>query len=108
MLTLEKKLEGKRDGKTYDDSRDRKRLNRQALAVYDVMRDGQWRTLGQIADLADEPEASVSARLRDLRKPRFGGFTVDRMYLCDGIWQYRVLPPEPTDPVQFELLEAVG
>lgn len=98
-------LEGKRDGKTYDDSRDRARLNRQALAVYDVMKDGHWRTLGQIADLTDEPEASISARLRDLRKPRFGGFVVDRMYLCDGIWQYRVLKPEPKEEVQLELLD---
>lgn len=101
------RLEGHRDGATYDDSRDRARLNRQALAVYDLMRDGQWRTLPQIAGLTGEPEASISARLRDLRKPRFGEYIVERRYLSDGMWAYRVLPPDIKEPVQLELLEAV-
>lgn len=83
-------IEGHREGGTFDPARDTDRLNRQARAVFNVMRDGKWRTLKTIALLTNEPEASVSARLRDLRKPRFGGHVVDRSYVADGIWQYRL------------------
>lgn len=69
------------------------RLNRQQLEVLHAMRDGQWRTLGQIAGMTHAPEASVSARLRDLRKPRFGGWCVERRRVSDahGLYQYRVV-----------------
>lgn len=70
-----------RDGETYDHERDGARLNRQAHAVYALMRDQRWRTLAEIAERLGEPEASVSARLRDLRKEKFGGFLVEREYL---------------------------
>lgn len=83
-------IEGHREGGTFDRARDTDRLNRQARAVFIVMRDGKWRTLKTIALLTNEPEASVSARLRDLRKPRFGGYVVDRSYVADGIWRYRL------------------
>lgn len=83
-------IDGHREGGTFDHARDTDRLNRQARAVFNVMKDGKWRTLKTIALLTNEPEASVSARLRDLRKPRFGGHVVDRSYVADGIWQYRL------------------
>lgn len=54
------------------------------------MRDGQWRTLALIAAWINEPEASVSARLRDLRKKRYGSHIVHREYVSDGIWRYRL------------------
>lgn len=82
-------LTGDRDGGTYDAARDRARLNRQALAVFRVMRDRQWHTLPEIAAMTGEPEASISARLRDLRKPRFGGHIIDRRYVGDGLWEYQ-------------------
>jgi hypothetical protein len=40
--------------------------------------------------LTGAPPASVSAQLRHLRKPRFGGFTVEKRYLRDGLYTYRV------------------
>lgn len=92
MNKLADQLLGDRDGETFEPHRDRARLNRQALVVFSIMRDGQWRTLAQISDLTGEPEASVSARLRDLRKEKFGGRTVERQYVHDGLWKYRVLP----------------
>lgn len=88
-------ISGHRDGRTYDDRRDRLRLNRQARMIYDVMIDGRWRSLADINHLTAEPEASISARLRDLRKPRFGSHLVERRYIAHGVWEYRVLPPEP-------------
>ncbi len=55
------------------------------------MSDGQWHTLKKISDAIKEPPASVSAQLRHLRKPRFGGHDVQRRYLGDGVYEYRVV-----------------
>lgn len=87
---------GPRDGETFDRKRDGARLDGQAADVFNLMRDGQWRALFQIARETGHPEASISARLRDLRKAKFGGYTVERQRIgggCDGerLWVYRVL-----------------
>lgn len=82
---------GPRDGETFDATRDGKRLNAQAADVFRLMRDGEWRTLAQISDATGHPEASVSARLRDMRKPSMGGYTVERQHVAKGLWRYRVL-----------------
>lgn len=81
---------GDRDGETFDRKRDLDRLNRQARAVYEYMSHGQWRTLADISAATGHPEASVSARLRDMKKEKFGGFTVEKRYIANGLWQYRV------------------
>ena len=78
------------DGATYSQPRDQVRLNAQTQRVFDVMRDGEWRTLDRISFVTGDPEASVSARLRDLRKERFGGHTVDREHVEGGLWRYRL------------------
>lgn len=78
------------NGVTYEAERDGVRLNKQQARVRNVMSDGQWRTLAQLSNLTGDPQASVSARLRDLRKPRFGGYRVQRQYLGNGLWQYRI------------------
>ena len=78
------------DGRTYERERDHSRLAAQLGAVKTLMADGEWRTLGGIAAAVDAPQASVSARLRDLRKPKFGGWIVEREYLHNGIWKYRL------------------
>lgn len=79
------------DGATFDAERDGSRLRAQLNRVLTAMRDGQWRTLAQLAESAEAPEASVSARLRDLRKPKFGGYTVERRYVSAGLFEYRVV-----------------
>ena len=79
------------DGATYDHARDHARLKGQLEAVYDFMKDGHWRTLGCIAAYLRAPDSSISARLRDLRKPKYGGHKVERRYQVGGIWEYRVL-----------------
>lgn len=86
------------DGETYDPTKDGPRLGAQLRRVLDLMSDGKWRSLGQISVLADAPAPSVSARLRDLRKPRFGGFTVQRRRVSeDGLWEYRLMEPRKPD-----------
>lgn len=81
-------------GDTYDRERDGERLARQMTAVRIVMSDHEWHTLRGLSNVTGAPEASVSARLRDLRKQRFGGYTVERKYEGEGLWAYRLLPPE--------------
>lgn len=80
--------DGDRDGRTFQ-PQDRSRLNRQAQAVWDAMQDHRWHTLAEISQATGAPEASVSARLRDFRKPRFGGHTVLHRRV-GTVWEYRI------------------
>lgn len=80
-----------RDGVTYDHQRDARRLAAQHNRVLAFMRDGAWHTLGEIAEHTKDPEASVSARLRDLRKPEFGSYKIDRRYVRRGLHEYRLV-----------------
>lgn len=77
------------DGETYDHARDEVRLTVQLYRVWDVVLDGRWHTLGDISRRTGDPTPSVSARLRDLRKKRFGGHRIDRRYVGNGLFQYR-------------------
>lgn len=79
------------DGETFDIKRDGNRLRRQLDAVRNLMADGLWRTLRQISHNTGYPEASVSARLRDLRKSKFGSYVVERRYVERGLFEYRVI-----------------
>lgn len=82
-------------GRTYDPAVDGKRLGAQLARVFRVMEDGSWHTLGDLAHLTGDPEASISARLRDFRKAPFGGHRLEaeRMPGKDGrrgLWRYRL------------------
>ena len=87
---------GPRDGTTFEPKRDTARLNAQARRVYNAMSSGEWLSLYDIRRLIcvntgfKDPEASISARIRDLRKEKFGGFTVERRYIRKGLWEYRL------------------
>ncbi len=78
------------NGTTYDQARDSNRLSLQYQRTFECMADGQWRTLEQLATLVGAPTHSVSARLRDMRKPRFGSHLVDREHLGRGLYRYRL------------------
>jgi len=82
-------------GATYSPTHDYARLGAQARRVLTFMADGQWHTLAEIAAATHDPEASISARLRDLRKPEFGGYEVEDDRTGDGgLHRYRLkLPP---------------
>lgn len=89
------------DGETYEPTLDHRRLNAQTLAVWNVMRDGQWHRLREVSAAIGAGEASVSARFRDLRKAKFGGHTLERRRVegCPGLHEYRLLPnPLSGDP----------
>ena len=81
------------DGKTYDPAHDHDRLKKQLGRVWHWTINGGWSTLAELAQLTGAPEASVSARLRDLRKPKFGGYIIDRRrrgLASNGLWEYRM------------------
>lgn len=92
------------DGLSYNHQQDALRLKGQLLRVYNVLKDGYWVSLEDIARLANAPGASVSARLRDLRKQKFGGYTVHRKNKGGGLWLYRLEMPGPPEPEQGQLL----
>lgn len=65
------------DGKTFDADRDTSRLKAQLDEVrYFMFRNPGWHTLDEIHSGTGHPQASISARLRDLRKTRFGGYVI--------------------------------
>lgn len=82
---------------------DAKRLSHQHARVLKVMRGGHWLTLAEISKGTAwgkepherDPEPSVSARLRDLRKPRFGGYRIERRRrkVRGAQWEYRLVTP---------------
>jgi len=82
------------DGATFDAQKDYKRLTGQLARVYNWMSDGRWRTLSELKNLAGGSEAGLSARLRDLRKSRFGSHRVNRRRRGDGargVWEYQLI-----------------
>lgn len=84
------------DGATYDPDQDHQRLKGQLWRVFQLMSDGKYRTLAEIAEDAQGTEASVSARLRDLRKEQYGGREIQRQRVAGGLWEYRMLPLKNT------------
>lgn len=86
-----------RDGATYQHERDGRRLHAQHHRVLAFIRGGAWHTLAAISKATHDPEASVSARLRDLRKPQFGSYLIERRYVRRGLHEYRLV-------TQMELL----
>jgi hypothetical protein len=84
------------DGSTYDRKRDHPRLSSLLSCVQEIMSDGMWRSLDEIQNTLkirfdkNSSEASVSARLRDLRKEKFGSHNIERRYDEDGLWEYRM------------------
>lgn len=84
------------DGDTFSPEHDERRLGSLLERVRELMLDGKWRSLAEIRTVAGGSEAGISARLRDLRKKKWGSYTVERRRRGDpngGLWEYRVLQP---------------
>ena len=82
------------NGSAYDPALDQVRLTGQALRVFNMMKRGGWWTLWEISIRIGDPEASISAQLRHLRKPRFGGHTVNKRRRGEpghGWWEYQLM-----------------
>ena len=83
--TFESKLDGPRLTKQLD------RVREYVLAIFPA-----WKSVYEIAlaltELYEEnfPTQSISARLRDLRKRKFGSYTVEKKRRTNGTWEYLV------------------
>lgn len=83
------------DGATISEDPDAPaRLTGQLRRVFDAVSDGQWWTLSALVATCGGKEQAVSARLRDLRKERMGGWLVDRRLAAPGVFEYRLRKPE--------------
>ena len=85
------------DGDTIDeDPGANVRLSGQLSRVWELMRDGEWRSIAEIAEKVNATEQGVSARLRDLRKEKYGAHDVERRLDGPGLFRYRIVPKETT------------
>ncbi len=109
------KLKPRTFGPDYDARVDRLRLRTQFEVIRDVMLSaavcGAWLTLRELGRITGYGEASISAQLRHLRKPQFGGYAVEKRRRGEptkGVWEYRLRPgpPAPAPAEQLELLES--
>ncbi len=81
------------DGETYDPAHDDDRLQKQIGRVWAAMQDGKWLTLGELETITGDPQASISAQLRHLRKPRFGSHQIEKRHrgeVSAGLWEYQL------------------
>lgn len=88
------------NGPDYVPGLDHDRLRGQILRVFELMKDSRWRTLEEIERETGDPQASVSAQLRHLRKKRFGEHVVEKRRRGEdtrGLWEYRLVPANITN-----------
>jgi hypothetical protein len=81
-------------GKTFDEELDSARLTKNLEKIRDYMLSHEgFRTPSEIRRWLNlPPETEITARLRDLRKPKFGAYevTARRRWLGGGVYEYRV------------------
>lgn len=75
-----------------------------------------WLTLEELAKLTDYPPASISAQLRHLCKPEFGGYEVQKRQRVSGrmlrgedfgiVWEYQLYRRSPKAPRREKRIEA--
>jgi hypothetical protein len=85
------------DGKTYERDLDGKRLGAQLHSVLNLMLlKNKWWTLAEIEEETGHPQSSISARIRDLRKTKFGGYEVERRRVAGkrGLFEYHLVIPK--------------
>lgn len=85
------------DGKTYNPALDKERLSTQLNRVYELLSDGEYWSLEELSDVSFntyktvDSEAAISARIRDLRKAKFGEHKIESKRIRDGLWKYRLI-----------------
>lgn len=86
---------------TYDPALDKERLDNQMGRVFDVMSDGEWHTLSELEnETGGDPQASISAHLRSLRKAMYGSHTVNKRRRGEprnGLWEYQLVVNVPVE-----------
>ena len=78
-------------GSDYQPERDKERLTQDYKKIKDLMSDGEWRTIRQVADATGSPDGSASAHMRAMRKKENGGHAVIKKYEGNGKYLYRLV-----------------
>lgn len=91
-------------GPAYDEKIDGERINKQQARIRKFMLNAGWKTLGEIEEALNYPQASISAQLRHLRKRRFGSFIVDKRRMGTA-WEYHVSPPKEETAEQLSIFK---
>ena len=79
-------------GSDYVAELDAKRLTGQILRVKQAMSDGKYRTLSELEAITGDPQSSISAQIRNLKKRPFGSHQVEKRRRGNpgnGCWEYR-------------------
>ena len=80
------------NGPEYVPARDDVRLTGQIKRVFGVMKNSDWITVAEISDITGDPQTSISAQIRHLRKERFGGFDIPARRRNDSsLYEYKLL-----------------
>jgi Fic family protein len=82
------------NGSDYVPELDNARLTGQLLRIFNCMKDKKYRTLGEIEKITGDPQSSISAQLRHLRKERFGSHVVNkrpRGNRENGLFEYQLI-----------------
>ncbi len=79
------------DGYTYDPAKDGERLATLQQRVMRTMASGHWYTLRALQAICGGSETSISARIRDCRKSRWGNRVIETRRTAEpGVWEYRM------------------
>ena len=81
------------NGSDYEPGYDDNRLRGQIARIYKLMQDRRWRTLSEIEEATNDPQASISAQLRHLRKKRFGSHLINKRSRGEreqGLFEYQL------------------
>lgn len=93
-------------GATYVESRDRDRLVGLMDRVHTALKDGRKWSLSELKQVCGGGEASISARLRNLKDVRWGGnyegrvrvreagHDIGKEYVSKGLWLYWMIEKE--------------
>ena len=78
------------------------------MRIFKAIKDCSWNTLVEIQDLTVDPQASISAQLRNLRKERFGSYLIEKRYRGDrlnGLWEYRLIVESKDNQLELGVVE---
>ena len=81
-------------GSNYNPALDKARLTGQIRRIFNAMEDTRWRTLSEIEAITNDGQSSISAQLRNLRKPEFGMHTINKRRRGNrkqGLFEYQLI-----------------
>lgn len=75
---------------------DHERLSKQIDRVHAIVSDGAWYAVSDVRQAiqrrfgVSDPENSIQAQLRNLRKSKFGGYAIERRRI-GNLWEFRMV-----------------